>query len=55
LGAEAYQEKIDQVPFPQAFDLFIYYNKMEEWYWRANNRSKAIEAGQKAIEELKNK
>ena len=42
-------------PIPKLFDFFPYYNKMEEWYWRANNKSKAIEAGRKAIEELKSK
>jgi len=28
---------------------------MAEWYWRANDKSKAIEAEQKAIEVLKSK
>jgi hypothetical protein len=28
---------------------------MAEWYWRAGNNSKAIEAEERAIEALKNK
>ena len=52
LGAEAYQMEIDHIPYPEIVDTFKYYNKMAEWYWRAGNNSKAIEAEQKAIEAL---
>ncbi len=52
LGAEAYQMEIDHFPYPEIVDAFKYYNKMAEWYWRAGNNSKAIEAEQKAIETL---
>jgi thiol-disulfide isomerase/thioredoxin len=55
LGAEAYQAKIDQIPYPEIADMFKFYDKMAAWYWRANNKSKAIEAQQKAIEILKSK
>jgi hypothetical protein len=52
LGAEAYQVEINQLPYPEIVDTFKYYNKMAEWYWRAGDNSKAIEAEQKAIEAL---
>jgi thiol-disulfide isomerase/thioredoxin len=55
LGAEAYQAQIDHYPYPELVDLSKPYYKMAEWYWRANNKSKAIEAQQNAIEALKNK
>lgn len=55
LGAEAYQEKIDQIPYPEIINMFNHYNKMAEWHWRANDKSKAIDAQQKAIEALKSK
>ena len=53
LGAEAYQAQIDQIPYPEIVNIFKQYNKMAEWYWRANDKSKAIDAQQKAIEALK--
>jgi hypothetical protein len=53
LGAEAYQMEIDHFPYPELGDTFKYYNKMAEWYWRAGNNSKAIEAEERAIEALK--
>jgi thiol-disulfide isomerase/thioredoxin len=53
LGAEAYQARIDQIPYPEIVDISKLYNKMAEWYWRANDKSKAIEAEQKAIESMK--
>lgn len=53
LGAEAYQEEIDHFSYPELVDLSKLYYKMAEWYWRAKNKSKAIYAQQKAIEELK--
>lgn len=55
LGAEAYQMEIDHIPYPEIVDTFKYYNKMAEWYWRAGDNSKAIEAEQRAIEALKGK
>lgn len=53
LGAEAYQVKIDQIPYPEIVDISSLYHKMAKWYWRAKEKSKAIEAEQKAIEALK--
>jgi thiol-disulfide isomerase/thioredoxin len=55
LGAEAYQAEIDQIPYPEIVDISKLYSKMAEWYWRANDKSKAIDAQQKAIEALKSK
>jgi thiol-disulfide isomerase/thioredoxin len=55
LGAEAYQAQIDEIPYPELGNMPRLYNKMAEWYWRADDKSKAIEALQKAIEVLKNK
>lgn len=55
LGAQAYQMEIDRFPYPELVDTFKYYNKMAEWYWRAGDNSKAIEAQEKAIEALKGK
>ena len=55
LGAEAYQARIDLLPYPEIADISKYYNQMAEWYWRANDKSKAIDAQQKAIEALKRK
>jgi thiol-disulfide isomerase/thioredoxin len=52
LCAEAYQGKIDQ--YPQSDELADSYHRMAEWYWRACNKAKAVEAEQKAIEEAKN-
>ncbi|HLY70490.1 MAG TPA: TlpA disulfide reductase family protein [Puia sp.] len=54
LGAEAYQLKVDDFKqYPEYYDLFSYYNKMAEWYWRAGDKSKAIRAEKKAIKALK--
>lgn len=55
LGAEAYQEEIDQIPYPEIVNIAKLYNRMAEWYWRANYKSKAIDSQQKAIEALKRK
>lgn len=55
LGAEAHQAAIDQFPYPELLNLSKRYNKMAECYWRANDKSKAIDAQQKAIEALKSK
>jgi len=54
LGAEAFQVGIDQIPYPGLADLSKLYSKMAGWYWIAKDKSKAIEAEQKAIEALKN-
>jgi thiol-disulfide isomerase/thioredoxin len=51
LGAEAYQARINA--YPESVSPNFYY-KMAGWYWRANDKSKAIDATQKAIEALKN-
>ncbi|MFI5155909.1 MAG: hypothetical protein ACHQEM_06970, partial [Chitinophagales bacterium] len=53
LAADAYQEVIDH--YPETTDIPKDYHKMADWYWRACNRSKAIESEQKAIEALKGK
>ena len=55
LGAEAYQMKIDQTAYPEIVDTYKYYNDMAEWYWFAGDKSKAIEAQQKAVDVLKSK
>jgi len=55
LGAEAYQLKIDNFPYPEIFNTPKYYHEMADWYWRAKDISKAIEAEEKAIEALKGK
>jgi thiol-disulfide isomerase/thioredoxin len=53
LGAEACQLEIDQIPYPEIVNMSKRYSKMAEWYWRACDKSKAIEAQRKAIEALK--
>ena len=53
LGAEAYQAEIDHMPYPEIANIPKFYNKMADWYWRANNKSKAIDAGKKAIKAMK--
>lgn len=55
LGAEAYQAQINDIEYPELVNMAKRYNKMAEWYWRANDRSKAFEAQEKAIEMLKNR
>ena len=55
LGAEAHQMHIDKFPYPQLLNLPKHYSKMAELYWRANDKLKAIETQQKAIEALKSK
>jgi hypothetical protein len=55
LGAEAYQSQINDIVYPELVNLPKRYSKMAQWYWKANDRSKAIEAQQKAIEALKSK
>lgn len=55
LGAEAWQKRIDWMPYPENLDMHKYYSKMADWYARANKKSKAINAQQKAIQVLKTK
>ena len=55
LGAEAQQAEIDEMPYPENINFSTRYNQMAAWYSRANNKSKAIEAQEKAIEALKAK
>lgn len=52
LGADAYQAEIDQYPNSSS-KLPQIYLKMADWYWRAKNKAKAIEAAQKAVEAMK--
>lgn len=53
LGAEAYQEKIDQIPYPEIVNMVREFSNMAELYWQANEKIKAIESQQKAVEWLK--
>ncbi len=55
LGAEAYQAQIDKIAYPELANMPKHYNKMAAWYERAGDKSKAIDARQKAIESLKSK
>ncbi|HLX94071.1 MAG TPA: TlpA disulfide reductase family protein [Puia sp.] len=55
LGAEAWQLKIDEI---RSYDrellhAFEVYHEMADWYWRGNNRAKAIKAEKRAIRALK--
>ena len=55
LCAEACQAEIDQFAYPENEDFTNLYNKMSGWYWRANNKPKAIHAARKAIKAMKKK
>lgn len=55
LAAKAYQAEIDRIAYPELHNTAKPYNKMAEWYGCARNKSKAIDAQQKAIEALKSK
>lgn len=55
LGAEAIQAIIDRYPYPEILDLHKDYSRMADWYARANNKTKAIQAQEKAIEVLKSR
>jgi len=55
LGAEAYQMEIDHIPYPEIVNTSKLYHQMANFYWRANQKSKAVDAEQKAIEALMNK
>lgn len=50
LGVEAFQRRIDFSPETAAP---VFYYKMAGWYWLANEKLKAIDAAQKAVDELK--
>lgn len=55
LCAEARQEQINHYPYPEIVESIpSEYNEMAEWYWRANDKPKAIEAEEKAIKLSKN-
>jgi len=55
LGAEACQAEIDHRLYPESVSISRFYHKMAEFYWRANDKAKAIDAAQKAIEVLRTK
>lgn len=55
LGAEAVQELINAIPFPEEVEMSKYYNNMADWYERAGDTSKARDARQKAEKDLKSK
>ncbi|MBB2951709.1 MULTISPECIES: TlpA disulfide reductase family protein [Sphingobacterium] len=55
LGAEAYQIEIKNVDDATLEDISQYYKNMAKWYWKANNRSKAVKAQKKSIKVLKNR
>lgn len=49
LGADAYQEFIDYIPYAENSEMKYLYSKMADFYFRANKKSKAIRAQEKAI------
>ena len=53
LGVKAYETEIEY--YPETIDIPAAYNYIADWSWRANDRPKAIEAEQKAINSLKSK
>lgn len=53
LAAEAFQEKISGLVDSESDKLPRYYSEMANWYWRANESSKAIKYQERAIETLK--
>jgi thiol-disulfide isomerase/thioredoxin len=53
LGGEAYQMDIDHRPYFDSNAFARLYHEMAAFYWRANDRAKAIEAAQKAVDMLK--
>lgn len=55
LGAEAYQVRIRQISHPEQVNMSRIYNNMAEWYWRANDKVKAVKTQHKAIEALKSR
>lgn len=55
LGAEAYQAQINDIVYPELVNMPKRYSKMAQWYWKAGDKVRAIEALQSAIEMLKDK
>jgi len=57
LGIDAIQVEINDALscYPEIQNIYKHYYEMAEWYWRIGNKSKAIEAQEKAIETLKSK
>jgi thiol-disulfide isomerase/thioredoxin len=55
LGAEACQLEIDYLIMPEMANMANMYSNMATMYWKGNNKAKAIEAQQKAIEALKHR
>ena len=53
LGAEACQLQIDQIPYPENVNMAREFSKMAALYWQANEKIKAIESQQKAVDWLK--
>lgn len=53
LGIDAYRERIDA--WPESADYPEFYHQMADWYWRTNQKSKAITTEQKAIEAVKSR
>lgn len=53
LGAEAYKAQIDN--YPWSMNLPVTYDKIADLYFKADNKSKAIEAQKKAIEKIKDR
>lgn len=52
-SAEAYQVRIDNITYPETVNISKLYARMAECYWLGNNKSKAINAQQKAIAAIK--
>jgi thiol-disulfide isomerase/thioredoxin len=55
LGIEAIQVEIDNTCYPELIKLYKLYYNMAEWYWTLGNKTRAIEAQEKAIEDMKSK
>jgi len=55
LAAETYQARIDRIPYPEIFNMPKHYKIMARWYWLANDKPKAIDAMQKAIDAAKSR
>lgn len=55
LAAEAQQLEIDEIPYPETFNIPNRYNNMAKMYSHANDKLKAIAAQEKAIDALKRK
>jgi thiol-disulfide isomerase/thioredoxin len=55
LGAEACEKQINEIAYPEIVEMHKRYSRMAEWYSRANDKSKAIDAQEKAIAALQSK